>query len=445
MFATLFAQAPGQGLERSVGKAIDSSIEWGDLLRTGLVWLVVAVVIIIILVALFSSMTVLRRLFFMRVQRGEMGVIERWGQVVRVVGPGPYMYRPIRDKGLKTTTRLRQIHLKEDTRTQDNAFVLLEVFLQLRIKAEDPANAESTDLNLKWKNLLASLYSLEDPDDQIKRWGQDALRTEVAKHTFDETFKDKSVIRNGVMEHLAPKLAEYGFELVDVLITEIQPDAKVKEQMNGVLAAQRNRDAVTQQAEAQKTLAITTAEGHAQAIQIAADADAYQQLATAAGYLEAIKLLTADETLGMTTEGAAMLLLEGKRLDKFGLFAESGKANAIVVPSSGGLSNEVVGVASSIIAADSVQEHGAPDGQPNGHALTADEVDARIAKAKDALKAEALHGGQVAVDAAERALDALGRNLGKTRTGRVVRFAGRRLAKKLAPAVEATVGELRTP
>jgi regulator of protease activity HflC (stomatin/prohibitin superfamily) len=57
--------------------------------------------------------------------------------------------------------------------------------------------------------------------------------------TLDEVFASQSGIAAAVKQELDADMAGFGYEIVNVLVTDIVPDAKVKSAMNDINAAQR--------------------------------------------------------------------------------------------------------------------------------------------------------------------------------------------------------------
>ena len=50
-------------------------------------------------------------------------------------------------------------------------------------------------------------------------------------------------------------MADYGYTIIKALVTNIEPDQRVKDAMNNINAARRNQEAATAQGEGDKTLA----------------------------------------------------------------------------------------------------------------------------------------------------------------------------------------------
>lgn len=61
--------------------------------------------------------------------------------------------------------------------------------------------------------------------------------------------------------------AQFGYGISNALVTDVEPDAKVKESMNAINAAQRNRVAAQEQGEADKVLTVKKAEAESKELQ----------------------------------------------------------------------------------------------------------------------------------------------------------------------------------
>ena len=74
--------------------------------------------------------------------------------------------------------------------------------------------------------------------------------------TLDEVFASQSGIAAAVKQELDADMAGFGYEIVNVLVTDIVPDAKVKSAMNDINAAQREQVAANARGEAEKILVV---------------------------------------------------------------------------------------------------------------------------------------------------------------------------------------------
>ena len=62
------------------------------------------------------------------------------------------------------------------------------------------------------------------------------IRATVPKLELDDTFEQKNEIAKAVEEQLEKAMFTYGYEIVQTLIVDIEPDEKVKRAMNEINA-----------------------------------------------------------------------------------------------------------------------------------------------------------------------------------------------------------------
>ena len=75
------------------------------------------------------------------------------------------------------------------------------------------------------------------------------IRTEVPSYTLDEIFKHRDVLSKRLKEDLTINTRETGYSIIDSLITDIKPDAKVIQAMNEINTQKRRRTAAEFEAE----------------------------------------------------------------------------------------------------------------------------------------------------------------------------------------------------
>jgi regulator of protease activity HflC (stomatin/prohibitin superfamily) len=122
--------------------------------------------------------------------------------------------------------RVNQITLTMETKTKDNVFVTIPISVQNRVRPEKVYDA---------------YYKLSDPVAQIKSYVEQVILGHVPGMTLDEVFASQSSIAAAVKQELDADMATFGYEIVNVLVTDIVPDAKVKSAMNDINAAQREQ------------------------------------------------------------------------------------------------------------------------------------------------------------------------------------------------------------
>jgi len=174
-----------------------------------------------LVVLLFVAFVVLYLILasFFTVSTAEVAVITRFGKFLRVAEPGLNWKRPFFDSvaGI-VSLRVNQITLTMETKTKDNVFVTIPISVQNRVCPEKVYDA---------------FYKLSDPVAQIKSYVEQVILGHVPGMTLDEVFASQSSIAAAVKLELDAYMALFGYEIVNVLVTDIVPDAKVKSAMNG--------------------------------------------------------------------------------------------------------------------------------------------------------------------------------------------------------------------
>ena len=100
------------------------------------------------------------------------------------------------------------------------------------------------------ENAYDAFYRLTDPGVQIRAYVFDVVRSTLPRMNVDEAFVSKSTIADNVMERLYRTMKEYGYEIMNALVTDLTPDVKVKISMNEIEASKRLKAAIPHRAEA---------------------------------------------------------------------------------------------------------------------------------------------------------------------------------------------------
>ena len=187
---------------------------------------------------------------FFTVNTAQVAVITRFGKFLRVADPGLNWKVPYFDSvaGM-VSLRVNQISLTMETKTKDNVFVTIPISVQNRVRPE---------------KVFDAYYKLSDPTAQIKSYVEQVILGHVPGMTLDEVFASQSSIAAAVKQELDADMATFGFEIVNVLVTDIVPDQKVKSAMNDINAAQREQVAANARGEAEKILVVKKAEAEAE-------------------------------------------------------------------------------------------------------------------------------------------------------------------------------------
>jgi regulator of protease activity HflC (stomatin/prohibitin superfamily) len=204
-------------VEAATPELVEEILEAGEqfVRQDQLYWIPLGVVGFIALYLILGS--------FFTVRTAEVAVITRFGKFLRVAQPGLNWKRPFFDSVTGTVSlRVNQITLTMETKTKDNVFVTIPISVQNRVRPEKVYDA---------------YYKLSDPVAQIKSYVEQVILGHVPGMTLDEVFASQSSIAAAVKQELDADMATFGYEIVNVLVTDIVPDAKVKSAMNDINAA----------------------------------------------------------------------------------------------------------------------------------------------------------------------------------------------------------------
>jgi regulator of protease activity HflC (stomatin/prohibitin superfamily) len=263
---------------------------------------------------------------FFTVQTANVAVITRFGKFLRVAEPGLNWKVPYFDMVAGVVSlRVNQITLTMETKTKDNVFVTIPISVQNRVRPEKVYDA---------------FYKLSDPVAQIKSYVEQVILGHVPGMTLDEVFASQSSIAAAVKLELDADMSTFGYEIVNVLVTDIIPDGKVKSAMNDINAAQREQVAANARGEAEKILVVKKAEAESESKALQGQGIANQRKAIIEG------LQTSVEQFQKAVEGASaaevmQLVLVTQYFDTLKSIGENDKTSTLFLAHSPGAVKEV--------------------------------------------------------------------------------------------------------
>ncbi len=263
---------------------------------------------------------------FFTVNTAQVAIITRFGKFLRVAEPGLNWKTPYFDSvaGI-VSLRVNQIALTMETKTKDNVFVTIPISVQNRVRPEKAYDA---------------FYKLSDPVAQIKSYVEQVILGHVPSMTLDEVFASQSSIALAVKQELDSDMSAFGYEIVNVLVTDIVPDAKVKSAMNDINAAQREQVAASARGEADKILVVKKAEAEAESKALQGQGIANQRKAIVEGLQSSIEQFQ-KAVEGATSRDVMQLVLVTQYFDTLKSIGESDKTNTLFLSHSPGAVREV--------------------------------------------------------------------------------------------------------
>lgn len=208
------------------------------------------------------------------VQQQTAVIVQRFGKFARIYRPGLNFKIPLIEQiAGRVNLRLQQLDVDIETKTKDNVFVKMTVSVQYLIRED---------------KVFDAFYRLQDPHTQIRSFVFDVVRANVPKMTLDEVFENKEDIATAVRTELSDAMDDFGYNIRQTLITDIDPDPKVKQAMNEINTQERLRLAAAQKAEAEYILTVKAAEGEAESKRLQGVGIANQRKEIAQGLSSAV-------------------------------------------------------------------------------------------------------------------------------------------------------------
>ncbi len=204
------------------------------------------------LVSLFLGGLILLAVYLMVriVPQSEKHVVERFGRLHQVLGPGINFIVPFLDRIAHRISILeRQLPTAEqDAITTDNVLVKVETSVFYRITEPEK-----------------TVYRIRDVDDAIATTVAGIVRSEFGKMELDQVQSNRNDLIQKIRESVAVMVDDWGIEVTRAEILDVNLDSATRAAMLQQLNAERARRAQ-----------VTEAEGKKRAVELAADAKLYE-------------------------------------------------------------------------------------------------------------------------------------------------------------------------
>ena len=271
-------------------------------------------VVLYAIIAFFVIGTILSGFF--QVRTAEAAVIQRMGKFLRVATAGINFKLPWLDQiAGRIDLRVQQLALDVETKTKDNVFVKIPVSVQYHVIPE---------------KVYEAFYKLANPKQQISSYVFNVILGHVPKMILDDAFLQQSDIAVAIKEGLDDVMTTYGYAIDQALVTDIEPDEKVKAAMNEINAAQREQVAASAHGEAEKILKVKQAEAEAESKALQGQGIANQRKAIIEGLKVSVEAF-AQAVEGTSAKDVMMLVLVTQYLDTLKDIGAQGKSNTLFV------------------------------------------------------------------------------------------------------------------
>ncbi len=268
-------------------------------------YIAIFIVLLLILSGLFT------------VKQQTNAIIERFGKFQSVRGAGLQLKIPLIDQvSGRISLRITQLDVIVETKTKDDVFVHLKISVQFQILQDKVYDA---------------FYRLQNPHEQITAFMFDVVRAEVPKMILDDVFEKKDDIAHAIQRELKEAMLNYGYDIVKALVTDIDPDQKVKDAMNRINAAEREKIAAQHEGDAQRILIVERAKAEAESKRLQGRGIADQRREIARGLEESVDVLN---NVGINSQEASALIVVTQHYDTLQSIGEHVNSNLILLPNS---------------------------------------------------------------------------------------------------------------
>ena len=268
-----------------------------------------------IFIILFIVLVLFGTLFIVKQQSA--AVVERFGKFISVRQSGLQIKIPIVDRVAgRLSLRVQQLDVVVETKTKDDVFVKVKVSVQFKVIKDKVYDA---------------FYKLDFPQDQITSYVFDVVRAEVPKMILDDVFEKKDDIAIAVKSELNDAMINYGFDIIKTLVTDIDPDAQVKESMNRINASEREKVAAQFEGDAQRILIVERAKAEAESKRLQGQGIADQRREIARGLEDSVKVLN---NVDINSQEASALIVVTQHYDTLQSVGSASNSNLILMPNS---------------------------------------------------------------------------------------------------------------
>lgn len=221
-------------------------------------------IVIIILIVIYGAFGA-----FYTVAPEELGVVKRFGKVVRTTNPGPHFKIPFMETVMKPqVTKVHRIEVGFETidpgpparyrpikrealmLTGDENIVQVEFIVQFKIN--DPS---------------AFLFNIRDQEKALKDASEAAMREVVGKNPIDEVLTEgRYRVQQETKQLLQETMDQYGsgLSIIAVQLQDVLPPAEVADAFKDVASAREDREKSQEQAEGYRNDLIPKAKGQAE-------------------------------------------------------------------------------------------------------------------------------------------------------------------------------------
>ncbi len=215
---------------------------------------------------------------FVLIAEQQRGVVLRFGQLSRVMQPGPHFKWPWPvERVLKVNaTQIKTFSVTVPVLTSDENIVSVEVNVQYRVA--DPE---------------LYLFGTRDADKVLEQATLSAVREQVGRSDLDTVLSARAALSVSAKQRLESALKAYdtGLAVTELNLPNARPPEEVKPAFDDVNSAQQDKDRLTSEAQAYAAKIVPEARGQAARVRTVAEGYRSASIARATGDAERFSLL----------------------------------------------------------------------------------------------------------------------------------------------------------
>lgn len=289
------------------------------------------------------AILILRGSLYMVKQKNAV-IIERLGKFNKVAKAGLHVKIPLIDTiSGNVNLKVRELPVEVETKTKDDVFVKIVVSVQFFV-------IDNMD------GIKDSFYELNNPEQQIQSYVFDSIRSEVPLMELDDVFAQKEKIAIAIKNELSDTMQQFGFDFIKALVTDIDPDAKVKQSMNEINAAKRMKEAAREEAAAAKIRVVAAAEADSESKRLAGEGIAKQRIAIANGLKESVEEVKQAMEEHVTSQDVMNMLFMTQHYETISKLSENNTSTIFMPYSPDNVGDLQMQIQSSLLAVDGMKK-----------------------------------------------------------------------------------------
>jgi regulator of protease activity HflC (stomatin/prohibitin superfamily) len=192
------------------------------------------------------------------IDAGERGVVLRFGEVNRVVEPGPHFKIPIAEQVVHMSVRVQKTTTKTEAASRDLQVVQTTMVLNYNLEPTKAGNLYS-NIGLNYNERII--------DPAVK----ESFKAAAARYTAEELISKREALKTEVRNYLRDRLLVFGIVVVELSITDFEFSAEFNKAIESKQTAEQNalrakRDLDRIKVEAEQK--ITSARAEAEALRL---------------------------------------------------------------------------------------------------------------------------------------------------------------------------------